>query len=68
MSAHTIGLAIFLVALATDLLLLVFDEWLDVSGRPTLSQRVWAGNHRLGRALMGVQVVGAMGLAVHLFD
>jgi len=59
------GLALFVLVLAVNLLVLVYDLYLLVTDQATISREVWAAPI-LAVALVGWQLVGALGLTAHL--
>jgi len=59
------GLAVFLVVLLVNVLAFGFDMYLLERGYLTISHRAWE-NPRLIYGLVGWQLIGVIGLAVHL--
>lgn len=61
-----VGLVVFVLVLAIDGIVLIFDLCLKLTKRPTISHQTW-DNPALAIGLLGWQLIGTMGLAIHLF-
>lgn len=59
------GVTVFVGVLLTDLAFLLWDAWLLLTDRPTLSDRVWSAS-ALAVGILGWQFIGIIGLAAHL--
>ncbi len=66
MSTHAIGLVAFIAVVVLDAAGLLLDLFLWLTGRTTITQRVWA-RPILGTPIMAMQVVGVVGLFVHFY-
>lgn len=66
-TAQNFGLGLFIFIVITDLLTLLLDLLLKVSGRLTLSEHIWNGDNILGVFFVVWQILGAVGLYLHFF-
>lgn len=61
----TIGLIVFVCVVAIDVITLLYDLWRVSTGRRSITSMVHA-HENWSIPLIGVQLVGAAGLAIHL--
>lgn len=66
LSGRNIGLILFVVCVAVDVLVLLVDDGLAKMGWPTISDWVWAWRPR-GIPLVAWQLLAPVGLSMHLF-
>lgn len=59
------GLVLFLLCTAVNVGFLIYDARLLASGQPTISSQSWI-DPQLVIALLGWQLIGFTGLAIHL--
>lgn len=69
---YYVGLVIFMIVVAVNVIALFIDSWLLYTARPTITEVIqkspWLTNILLSTIAVGWQIVGAIGLLIHLLS